>query len=478
MAPASVLTLAAGGLFGLWVGTLTVSLASTTGAALAFLIARYLARERVAGIVRSRPALAAIDRAIDTGGWRIVAMLRLSPAVPFNVQNYFYGLTSIRFGQCVLASWIAMLPGTFMYVYLGHATGAIVAGGGRSGMQWTMMGIGLAATVAVTVYITRLARAQLRLHESSQTSPESSGQTTDSAAQPKPKSAMGPVILAIVCAAGATVLTVQSDNIRGLLKNAFGPPAVELREVYAQSAGDVRFDHRLLDELLRAHVSEGGWVDYEAIKSEAPKLEAYIASLAEAQLDTLGRNERLALLINAYNAFTLQLILDHYPIASIRDIPSEDRWDAKRWHIGERTWSLNEIEHNQIRPNFVEPRIHFALVCAAIGCPPLRSEAYDGARLEEQLADQARYVHSHDRWFQYSLAANRLQLTQLYDWYGGDFEQVAGTISNFAARYSQELNAALESDDTPSLEWLPYDWSLNDLKNRSSSGTTSASDGS
>ena len=163
LAPASVLTLAAGALFGLWTGFVTVSLASTTGATFAFLIARYLARTRVERLIAGRPALRAIDRAIAEGGWRIVALLRLSPAVPFNIQNYFYGLTPIRLRPYVLASWIAMMPGTFMYVYIGHFTGeAVGRRSGRSPMEWALLVVGLIATVVVTVYITRLARMQLK----------------------------------------------------------------------------------------------------------------------------------------------------------------------------------------------------------------------------------------------------------------------------------------------------------------------------
>jgi hypothetical protein len=96
----------------------------------------------------------------------------------------------------------------------------------------------------------------------------------------------------------------------------------------------------------------------------------------------MGRNEKLALLINAYNAFTLKLIVERLPVQSILDIPAAERWDAVRWKVGGQVWSLKQIEHEQIRPKFTEPRVHFALVCAAVGCPPLRNEAYDASRLD------------------------------------------------------------------------------------------------
>ena len=179
----------------------------------------------------------------------------------------------------------------------------------------------------------------------------------------------------------------------------------------------------------------------------------------------MGRDEKLALLINAYNAFTLRLILDHYPVKSIKDIASADRWEAVRWNIGGHVWSLNQIEQQQIRPKFKEPRIHFALVCAAIGCPPLRHEAYVADRLDDQLQDQAIYIHTHPRWFQYEPGQNLLKLTRLYDWYAGDFKQVAGSVLQFVARYSPAVRQALKTGHVPAVQYLDYDWALNSRQN-------------
>ncbi|MCB1021343.1 MAG: TVP38/TMEM64 family protein, partial [Acidobacteria bacterium] len=121
--PGAALTLAGGAVFGLFTGTITVLLGATLGAALSFLIARYFARERVEKLARSNAKFAAIDRAIAKGGWKIVAMLRLSPAMPFNVQTYLYGVPAWRVVSGVLTSTVLMLPGTFLYVYLGHLAG-------------------------------------------------------------------------------------------------------------------------------------------------------------------------------------------------------------------------------------------------------------------------------------------------------------------------------------------------------------------
>jgi len=160
--PAGLLTIAAGAIFGLFTGFLTVSVASTVGAGLAFLLARYVARERVARAARKNRRFAAIDAAIAEGGWKIVALLRLSPAIPFNLQNYLFGLTPIRFWAYLLTSWIAMMPGTLLYVYIGHLTGTAVGGARqRTPGEWLLLALGLVATLAVTWYVSRLARRQL-----------------------------------------------------------------------------------------------------------------------------------------------------------------------------------------------------------------------------------------------------------------------------------------------------------------------------
>lgn len=164
MVPGSPLTLAAGAVFGLWLGLLTVSIGSTLGAAMTFLIGRYVARGLVKRQLERYPPLRAVDRAIGQGGWKIVALLRLSPVIPFNLQNYIYGLTSIRFWPCLLASWLCMLPGTLMYVYLGYAAAEGVEAAASEGINWArmiMIGIGLVASIAVAVYTAKLARRKL-----------------------------------------------------------------------------------------------------------------------------------------------------------------------------------------------------------------------------------------------------------------------------------------------------------------------------
>jgi len=163
--PGSILTLCAGVLFGVVWGTVTVSVASTLGATAAFFVGRYLARGWIEKKISGRKKFAAVDRAVSEEGWKIVLLTRLSPVFPFNLLNYAFGLTRVFAGGYVLGSWVGMLPGTLMYVYLGSLAGSLAMLGtgqrSRSPWEWALYGFGLVATVILTVYITRVARRAL-----------------------------------------------------------------------------------------------------------------------------------------------------------------------------------------------------------------------------------------------------------------------------------------------------------------------------
>ncbi len=161
LVPGSVLALGAGAVFGLVRGTVIVSLASTLGATCAFLVGRYLAREAVARKIAAYPRFVAIERAVAAEGWKIVLLTRLSPVFPYTLLNYAFGLTPVKLGHYVLASWIGMLPGTVMYVYGGTLAQAVAGDRTRSAGGWALYSVGLLATVAVTLFVTRLARRAL-----------------------------------------------------------------------------------------------------------------------------------------------------------------------------------------------------------------------------------------------------------------------------------------------------------------------------
>jgi uncharacterized membrane protein YdjX (TVP38/TMEM64 family) len=162
--PGSVLTLAAGVIFGVLLGTVAAWSGALLGSALAFLIGRYFVRSSIEETTQSNPRFRAIDEAIGRQGWKIVGLLRLSPLIPFNLSNYFYGVTKVGFWPYVLASGIGMLPGTLLYVYLGAVGKAGLGGGAKphSPLQYVFFGVGLVVTLAVTIWVSRIAKNALQ----------------------------------------------------------------------------------------------------------------------------------------------------------------------------------------------------------------------------------------------------------------------------------------------------------------------------
>ncbi|MEM7697167.1 MAG: TVP38/TMEM64 family protein [Verrucomicrobiota bacterium] len=159
--PGSVLTATSGTIFGVLGGSIYVSIASTLGATLSFLIGRYIARGWVERRIEGNKTFASIDRAVADEGWKIVGLTRLSPIFPFTLLNYGFGVTRVKFVHYLLASWIGMLPGTVLYVYIGSLGKAASEAGGKTPTEWALYGVGLVATLAVTVYVTKIAKRAL-----------------------------------------------------------------------------------------------------------------------------------------------------------------------------------------------------------------------------------------------------------------------------------------------------------------------------
>ena len=159
LAPGSPLSIAAGLVFGFW-GFPIIVVSATVGAGLAFIVARYLARERVRRQIANRPKLVAVDKAVAEDGWKIVALLRLSPLVPFNLQNYGFGVTPVGFWPFLAATAIGIMPGTLLFVSIGAAGKASASGSGGT-LKWVLFAVGLAATALVSVLIARKAKAKL-----------------------------------------------------------------------------------------------------------------------------------------------------------------------------------------------------------------------------------------------------------------------------------------------------------------------------
>lgn len=228
--------------------------------------------------------------------------------------------------------------------------------------------------------------------------------------------------------------------------------------------------HAPLTELLGAHVERGS-VDYAGLKEHEQALDAYLAALSRVDPEKLERDEKLAFWINAYNSFTLKLMLDHLPdIESIKDIPSRKRWDAKRWRVHGATYSLEQIEHEILRP-MDEPRIHFAIVCASLSCPDLAPQAYLAETLDEQLTKATkRFLADKTKGLSFGSEAgwlygtnHVLRLSKIFSWFKQDFVKSAGSVLNFVRNYAPDDALAFIEKHRSDLdvESLDYDWSLN-----------------
>lgn len=248
----------------------------------------------------------------------------------------------------------------------------------------------------------------------------------------------------------------------GFIRALFYPPEQDMRGgLPADTSGGV-YDHSAFDALLKSYVDDRGAVDYGGLAAGgADRLRSYVDGLAKARPDSLGLYEKLALYINAYNAFTLQLMIDHKGVESIKKI--DKAWDRKEWNLGGRTISLNDLEHKWIRGNFAEPRIHFVLVCAAKSCPWLRNEVYVGARLPFQLADQTNRFYSRPD-AGYRRNGNIVFLSSIMDWYRNDFVSNAGDLVTYLARTHPdrgERDYLSAHKDDIRLKYMPYSWDLN-----------------
>ncbi|MTI23372.1 DUF547 domain-containing protein [Fulvivirga kasyanovii] len=221
--------------------------------------------------------------------------------------------------------------------------------------------------------------------------------------------------------------------------------------------------HDIWNALLHKHVDGAGWVNYEGFMRDQEKLEEYLKLLSNnaPDKDLWSREEQLAYWINAYNAFTVKLIIDNYPLESIRDldpvlsIPAINTvWHRKFFEIGGKKTSLDEIEHEILRKEFAEPRIHFAINCASYSCPPLRSEAYKADIVDQQLNEQA-ILFINDP-LRNQISHDRVVLSRIFKWFKSDFTRDVSLVE-YLNRYSRIYIA-----DTADLEYLPYNWQLNE----------------
>jgi len=263
----------------------------------------------------------------------------------------------------------------------------------------------------------------------------------------------------------------------------------------AQVADDATdgFDHQhsVFSDLLPRYVNPAGLVDYAALQAAPEPLQRYLQELADVQeteLSTQDEPIQIAFWINAYNALTLKLIIDHYPIPaggafgglfgggqSITDI--DGAWDELQWTVAGKQRTLDDIEHNILRKNFDESRIHFAIVCASLSCPDLRREAYNGTRLDRQLQEQTlRFLNNPNKGLNIERDRDRVRVSSIFDWFDEDFActdeplQIAARLSSKRRSVACFIASQLLPSDPRreyllqenySLRYLDYDWSLN-----------------
>ena len=408
--PATPLTLAGGALFGVAAGSGLNWLGATLGATGAFFVARALGRGSVRRLLGRRSA--ALDRLTGAGTFTSLVRLRLVPVVPFNGLNFGAGLAGVKPGAFVTSTAIGIIPGTVIYTYFADSLLNGVAGAREK--AFVQIAIAGALLIALS-FVPRIARR------------------------------FGWLAAAVLIGLGSVTM---------------------MTPVRAMSQNSTRADAAPYNAMLAQYVSNG-LVDYDAFARD-PRFPQYLQQLDHTDPSKLAPADRLAFWINTYNAYTIQLINSRGERHSIRNINKhfgislKSPWAEPVVRAGGQTLTLDDVEHRIIRPQFKDPRVHAALVCAALGCPPLRSEAYDGARLSEQLDDQARRFLAQRGKNRVDVASRTAFGSPIFTWYREDF---GGSLAGVGAFWARFLPPGAERDLVlgGSFAWkdTEYDWSLN-----------------
>ena len=223
-------------------------------------------------------------------------------------------------------------------------------------------------------------------------------------------------------------------------------------------------NHQAFTHVLQEFVDEDGMVNYKKLKENPQSLQNYLETLAATSPENMALDEQLALWINAYNAYTLKLIITNYPVKSILRITllplagATSAWDLKSVTVGGKIYTLQQVEHGILRKMNV-PEIHAALVCAAKSCPKLRREAYQGATLKTQLTDQMRsFLYDPNR---NTFTENEVKISKIFSWFQEDFVATHGSLSQYLAQFATgELQAKLQKNIAP-IHYKGYNWALN-----------------
>ena len=271
------------------------------------------------------------------------------------------------------------------------------------------------------------------------------------------------------------IASVQAIAGCSNLANLTQSPSIASNSIETKIAATKPFAYQDYANVLQTYVNEQGLVNYSALQTNRQQLDSFNQSLGQVPPETYaGWSEarQIAFLINAYNAFTLQSIIDREPLkSSIKDISGV--WNKRKFTLAGSERTLNDIEHDMLRKDFNEPRIHVALVCAAISCPPLRNEPYLSNTLDAQLKNQTIKFASSPYGFKLDRQEQKVYLSSIFKWYGQDFESRYGIEDKFEGNDRQRavlnyLSPTLDDQSQQFLQqadyqvkYLDYDWSLN-----------------
>ena len=238
-------------------------------------------------------------------------------------------------------------------------------------------------------------------------------------------------------------------------------------EVDSRESSDLpntSFSHDLFNQVLQEHV-EDGRIDYAKLKANPEQFEKSLDQLASAKPDEMSYNEQMAFWINAYNVLVIKGVIDHYPIKSVKKVKLFNGFFSRlKFQVAGETYSLDHIEHDIIRKEFVDPRIHFALVCASISCPPIENKVYLPETIEERLdAVTLKFVTDPEK-VRLVREKRRVYLSKIFKWYKEDFTEGYEGVADFLSDYLSPDDTEFVLAEDVEFHYLEYDWNLNDIK--------------
>jgi hypothetical protein len=241
------------------------------------------------------------------------------------------------------------------------------------------------------------------------------------------------------------------------------PQNSKSEETIENSQNNALHEHKLWDKLTKLYVTEDGFVDYKGFVKDSTKLNQYLELLsANHPNDRWSSDQRKAYWINAYNAFTVKLIVKNYPVKSIKDLGGSiykvnTPWDIKFINIGDEQYDLNNIEHSILRKEWEDPRIHAAVNCASVSCPGLRQGAFTADNLDKQLDEQMKsFIQDESK---NRITKDKLKLSKIFKWFTGDFKNVAPSEIAYLNRFTK-----VKISEDAEIDYFEYDWDLNESK--------------